>query len=338
MKKILILIIFIPYLLSAQENDTILIKDKAKSKFFATLYSSFNYSKSTLFPTSTGFRMPTALFGYKKNINDNISGTIILDVTRTTSSFMVYDTSGQVLPISYFEGSKYTAFLKMAEIKWDITPKWTFSAGLLLNSQYLTVQDKFWEHRYVEVTFQELNRFGMPADFGMRLTYKPNKKLKINAGVFNGDGPFKYQDESSSFLLSANLEYRPTESLILKVYYAKDFAGDVGSDKDVFSSFLGLKLKKLTVGLEYDYVKNLFYVLSDASGFSGFITYDFTEKIELFYRYDILSHLSSTVYQYNIAGLQFSPNEKFKISANYRYSDYIGVYYNQIYLNFGLKF
>ncbi|MEA3451702.1 MAG: hypothetical protein U9Q83_07340, partial [Bacteroidota bacterium] len=310
MKKILIILIFIPYLLLAQENDTTLIKDKVKNEFFATLYSSFNYSKSTLSPTSVGFRMPTALLGYKKNITDNIGGTIILDVTRTTSNFSVNDTNGLVLPVSYFEGSKYTAFLKMAEIQWDISPKWSFSVGLLLNSQYLTVQDKFWNHRYVEVTFQELNRLGMPADFGMRMTFKPNKKFKINVGVFNGDGPFRHQDEYSSFLLSANLEYRPTELIILKAYCAKDYAGNPSlHDKDVLSTFIGLKLEKLTVGLEYDYVRNLFYLLSNASGFSGFISYDFTKKFEFFYRYDIFNYLSSSSYKYNIVGLQFSPNE-----------------------------
>lgn len=334
-KSIFFLILILPLLGESQQTDTLKKAEQSKAIFFANLYSSFNYSKSDN-GISSGFAMPTALFGYSKKIAGKVSGTIILDVTRTTNNIIVLDSNNYALNVSYFEGSKYTAFLKVAEIKWDISSKFSFSAGQLLNTQYLTLQDKFWEHRYVEVTFQELNRLGMPADFGMRFTYTPNKKVKINIGAFNGEGPFRYQDSKSNFLFSGNIEYQPTTNFIIKTYYSDFFSGDKSlPNQGTLSLFLGYKNERLTFGLEYDRMNNQNFTTEKVKGFSGFAYYNFNKKIQVFYRYDYLSLNSILNYSYQIGGIQISPVENFTISANYRHKTLMNE--NMFFINLGLK-
>jgi len=324
-----------PFYLFAQKDSS-----KVQGDFFANIYSNFSYIKSEN-TYNSGFGMPTALFGYSRNISKKVTGTIIFDVTRTTNIFQITNPNGTIMNVSYFEGSKYTAFLKMAEIKWSISPKFTFSAGQLLNTQYLTLQDKFWEHRYVEVTFQELNRLGMPADFGMRLTFEPTNKLKLNVGAFNGEGPFRYQDENSNFLFSGNIEYKPFESVVLKAYYSEHFSNDsIMKNQGNLSLFLGYKIKKLTLGLEFDHVENQYFIPQFVTGFSGFVFYNFTEKFQIFYRYDFMSINSNFDISYHIAGIQFSPVKKFFFSLNFRYKKNYLLQFehqNMVYLNLGLK-
>ncbi len=336
MKKLLFLFLFIPVFVNAQKLDSLKSKQCSKGILFSNIYADFNYSKSDK-GINSGFGMPTALFGYTRKLGTKVSGTIIFDVTRTTSNIQVFDTNGTYFNVTYFEGSKYTAFLKMAEIKWNISPKLSLSVGQLLNTQYLTLQDKFWQHRYVEVTFQELNRLGMPADFGMRFCYKPTKKLKLFLSAFNGEGPFRHQDKNSNFLISTNIEYRPNKNIILKSYYSEYFCGDTTlRNQSTLSLFWGYRLNKITLGLEYDMIENEHFSATKVNGFSGFIFYDFTKKLQIFYRYDFLAVSSfSSDMMYHIVGLQYKPVDKFFVSVNYRYKTVNNE--KMFFLNFGLK-
>lgn len=134
----------------AQGIDSSKVADKGK--VFANIYPGFNYRFDENKPKA-GFILTTALLGYRRKLADKVTGTIIFDVTRTTNGIKVTDSTGNQLNISYFEGSKYTAFLKMAKVNWQFHEQVSLSVGQLLNTQYLTFQDKFWAHRYVEVTF-----------------------------------------------------------------------------------------------------------------------------------------------------------------------------------------
>jgi opacity protein-like surface antigen len=333
MKKLIFLLFIFPLIANAQTKDSLKTK---QGKIFANLYSSFNYQKSKS-GSSSGFGMSTALLGYTKTVKSKIKGTIIFDVTRTTNNIKVFDSTGTALQVNYFEGSKYTAFLKMAAIEWLICPKISISAGQLLNTQYLTFQDKFWQHRYVDVTFQEKNRFGMPADFGMQLNLNPYKNLKINIGAFNGEGPFRHQDPNSNFLLSFNIEFKP-KFFILKAYYAQHFCDNpaLQHDKHILSLFGGYKRDKLVLGLEYDLVRNANFMNINWQGFSSFAFYSLSDKWQIFYRFDYM--LETFQYRntaYHIAGIEYSPVKNLKISANYRYLSFDNT--NMIFLNIGLK-
>ena len=309
-----------------------------QGKLFVNLYPGVNYN-FTKTEHNTGFVMNTALLGYKRKLTGKISGVIIFDVTRTTNNIEVTDSNGTQMNVSYFEGSKYTAFLKMAQIKWQFHKKWSLAAGQLLNTQYLTLQDKFWAHRYVAVTAQEMYRFGNPADFGMRINWTPNKKISVFLGAFNGEGPFRHQDEHSDFLISSNIEYRPIKNLILKLYYSnqENYSADSLNDKNVIAGFVGFNHEKYRIGAEYSYIKNADFYNTSYSLISIFSYYNISKKYQIFARYDYVD--KSKILEYNsyyIAGVQYSPAKNFYIAANYRY--FSTNKNNMLYLNFGLKF
>ncbi len=320
---------------SAQKPDSTITNEKGK--LFANIYPGFNFRFDDNKPRA-GFVLTTALIGYKRKLAEKVTGTIIFDVTRTTNNIQVTDSAGNQLNVSYFEGSKYTAFLKMAEINWQFHEQFSLAVGQLLNTQYLTFQDRFWAHRYVEVTFQELNRFGAPADFGMRLKYKPSEKLAFYLGAFNGEGPFRKQDPEANFLASANIEYKPINELMLKFYYGNQSGiADSLNAKNIYSAFVGFDKKKYRLGFEYNYVQNADFYDTEWSGMSAFAYYLLNEQFELFYRYDYIE--KSAAYSdvsYQIAGVQYKPIENFFISTNYRYFSKGNA--SMVYLNFGLKF
>ncbi|MFH2141248.1 MAG: outer membrane beta-barrel protein [Bacteroidota bacterium] len=315
------------------------LKKHSPGLLFGNIYTGFYYGINENMIPKSAFDFTTGILGYCRSISDNVKGTIIYDVTRTTN-FNYADTSGIS---NYFEGSKYTAYLKMAQIDWRINKRIEFNVGQLLNEQYLTVQDKFWGYRYIAFTQQEINRMGMPADFGVRVkAYFLKEKLQFSLTACNGEGPFRYQDSKSKFLVSGNLEYRPNDKWILKVY------GDFQKPQDhtlierfVFSGFLGYKVDKLKIGAEFNEVINEKYIeYSHDIGISFYAAYSLSEKIDVLGRYDYIdkeSELPIGYYgQFIVGGIQYQPVKNFVTSLNIKHNEFYNYYL--ICANFGIKF
>jgi len=345
MKKagsIFLLLIFPFLFLEAQNSATIV--DKNKNQFvFGQIFADFKYNFNSEIKPVAAFRFNQGIIGYYHKISDKVSGKIMLDVTRTTNFTSTTDSMGRPLSYDYFEGSKYTAYLKMAEIKWELTDFFTFRFGQLLNTQYLTFQDQFWGFRYVETTMQEKFRLGMPADFGAQADFKIKDKLLYQVSVVNGEGPFRHQDEEGKFLFANNLQYYPVKGLTLKLY--ADYAPSpdtalISADKSVISFFAGYQKPKYRLGTEYSRVNN--YQFSEdksVDAFSLFGSVLLIEKFTLLLRWDHLNINASQKTEkidYFIGGLQYEPVEKFTTSLNYRYfsPDDLGI----ILASFGLKF
>jgi hypothetical protein len=337
MKKLIFVFIGILFTFKLISQDSIV---KSEDLFFKTikvfgnLHSGYYHGLNDNSVPKSAFIMPTALLGVSSQISKNVKTTLIYDVTRTTN-FAFTDSSGIT---GYFEGSKYTAYLKMAQIDWEIKPSIMLSVGQLLNEQYLTVQDKWWGHRYVDVTFQERNRFGMPADFGARLTYFYKEKILLSITAVNGEGPFRYQDDDGKHLFSANLQYTPNKKIMLKIYADMQESGGLNSEKRfVFSSFGGYKTEKLMFGAEYNLLNNSNFAELDYSGVSVYSGYYIKEKTELFARYDILSStLTNANMNYFIVGIQYKPASGYSIALNYRNNSH--TLEQAIFVNFGATF
>lgn len=323
------------FLLVAQVKDT--IEFKPQNILFANIYTKF-YATKYDGGQKVGFLFHTGLLGYMKQISKNVKGTIIFDVTRTTNAISITDSNNKLLNVSYFEGSKYTAYLKMAEIEWQFAKSLYFKAGQLLSTQYLTFIDKYWEHRYVEVTMQELYRFGNPADFGVQFSYVKPQKITCELGVFNGEGPFRHQDANSNFLVSANLQVNIIKPIVFKIYAARHFAGvDTLNNKDFLSVFAGWKNSSFTIASEFSIVNNADFVNQRWFGASFFAFYNVNTFWQLFYRFDYVK--KSATYSNNalhIVGVQLKPTESFFLSINYQNNRYLNE--NSIFLAIGLKF
>ncbi len=334
---LLILILGLSFSIKAQK-DSVSVITKPTHKVFANIYTAGYYNFDTKTPNA-GFELSTALLGYKFQYTNDLKFTLIYDVTRTTNGFSVKDTMGNNLPIYYFEGSKYTAFLKMAEIKWQFYDKFSLSAGQLLNEQYLTSQDKIWGHRYVLTTMQELFRMAMPADFGMRVEYKNKKTFALSLGANNGDGPFRHQDIHSVIEYTSNLELYLIKDLLIKTFVSLT-PSTYKTDEDlktVFSGFLAYQKAKYTLGTEYSYTDKVTFKDIHYSGVSAFLYYNITDKFELFGRYDYIDNSPIVNYEnVYIGGFQFKPEKNIYLSINYRY--WVKSEIQQLYFNLGAKF
>jgi hypothetical protein len=335
-------ILFLPLLLFPQSAQDI-SKDK-DSYAFGQIFTGFRYSFKDTYKPQAAFEFNQGIIGYFHQVSPKVSGKIMFDVTRTTNFSGVSDSTGQPMIVNdYFEGSKYTAYLKMAEIKWDINDNLTFRVGQLLNTQYLTFQDPFWGYRYIDVTFQEKFRLGQPADFGAQFDVKVKDKFLNQFSVVNGEGPFRHQDINGKFIFSNNIQVSPVKNLSLKIYGDYGPAIDTGTtygDRWVVSLFAGYKTARFRIGGEYDFVNNYNWTSGrDHSGFSVFGGWNFIGKFDVLARYDHLQIKTpgeAQTLDYYIVGLQYEPVKMFTTSVNFRYLSEGELPF--IYANFGLKF
>ena len=268
----------------AQDSIVKIKNVEIKHKLFGNIFSSYYTKLNGDIKPKSAFEMPTALLGYSATFDNKLKATLIYDVARTTNGISVTDTAGNPLSVTFNEGSKYTLFLKMAEIKYSPTDFLDLRMGQLLNTQYLTTQDKFWGYRYIYYTYQEVHRYGVPADFGAQVDLKYKDKVLNQISVTNGEGPFRHQDENGKFVYANNLEVYPIDGMILKLYADFSPASDTASvakDRSAISGFVGFKTDKFRVGAEYNKVFNYGYRQnSDYYGFSTFGSYTFNPNFD----------------------------------------------------------
>ncbi len=322
----------------AQTDTTLVSKPIEKHKVFAHIFTAAYYNFESKKPNA-GFELATGLLGYQYQKNDQLKLTIMYDVTRTTNAILVNDSNGTIQTVNYFEGSKYTAFLKMAEINWAFHPQWSLAVGQLLNEQYLTLQDKFWNHRYVMVTMQEYYRMGNPADFGFRVKYQNKKLGQISLGAVNGDGPFKHQDNYSLVEYTANAEWTSVPNLTIKAFTAyTPTLGQYTADYKLASTlFAAYRTTKLTLGIEYAWIENANYFNVNYSGLSGFGAYLVHPKWEVFARYDYINQALNTQSEnMALAGVQYQPESNLVMALNFR--TFWPSQIHQLYFSFGAKF
>lgn len=332
---VIVLIIISGQVLRAQTDTASTLE--FRQSFFANIFTAFYYSPGEKAVPGKGFEFSTGLFGYKAQWGDRATGTLIYDVYRTTDNIHVVDSNNNPLAVSYFRGSDYTGFLKMAQIDFRVNSWLEFSAGQLLNQQYLTYQDRFWGFRYISTTFQELYRFGAPADFGARVTFTPLNTLNISVGTVNGNGPFRMQSDDGNLQHLTNIEWAPFKGYIIKLF--ADHAPVSGRPaRNAISLFTGYKTTNWRLGFEANHVAN--HENKEENDLSGFSTYgalSVARGWNLLARHDyIIKSMALERAHYLIAGVEYEPYKGFYTSLNYRFLSKGDV--SWIYASFGAKF
>jgi len=311
-----------------------------EGKVFGRAYSMFYFAMDDAIKPKVGFQMFAGILGYEYTLNPKVSVGFMYDVTRTTN-FKYTDTSGIS---SYFEGSKYTAYLKMCQIKWNFAPKFSLMFGQMLSTQFLLTQDKWWGMRFIDVTAQEKFGFGMPADFGASLIYQPDNQFKFTASILNGEGPFRYQDDNSNFLYLVKAEYKPKEGYQLAAYFDYETVTPAAgkADKMNMALFAGYKINPWMVGAEVLYMKNAaFNDNLNRKLLSVYSSYKINSAFNLLARLDYGNLVSADPENryYLIGGLQYTLDSNYFMSINYRQANYLlnkDIPY--IYFNVGLHF
>ncbi len=318
-------------------NDT-LPPPKYSSSVWGNIFTAFYYIPGEKVMPGKGFELSTGLLGYRGQWGDKASATLIYDVFRTTDRIEVKDTSGNQLPVTHgFRGSDYTGFLKMAQIDYKINSWLDFSAGQMLNQQYLTFQDRFWGFRYIAYTFQEMNRFGAQADFGARFTLRPHKTLAVTVGSVNGNGPFRVQSADGVMQYFTNIEWTPVTGLMVKMF-ADHMPGNGAPHRDAYSFFAGYRTDGWRLGVEVSHVENhMNNEANDLSGTSVYGAWKVKEGWHLLARHDyIKKSMALENAHYMIAGVEYEPYKGFYTSLNYRYLSQGDISY--LFASFGTRF
>jgi hypothetical protein len=212
----------------------------------------------------------------------------------------------------------------------------SFDLGMI-NTHIWDVQEKIYGYRYILETEQDKDKFYSSGDLGVKATFKPFDKIEIHAGLYNGEGYKKIQDDYGVHKVSFDVVAKPIEGLTFKVYYdlmgKKDTLAEkiiTLEDQQIASLFLGYEKKDLfRLGLEYNTQLNSGNKADrQLNGISAYTAYIF-KKFELFGRYDQLSSntITGTIDPWNIAkdytfimgGVQYAPVKGFKMALNYRH-------------------
>jgi hypothetical protein len=312
MKNLLLFLgLFLASIASFSQNSNEEFKPSGDVQF--KVFWNYHTDMSENATQTSAFELQRAYFGYAYTFSDVVSAKVTLDVG---------DNSG---------GSAYTAYLKTAQLDWDVASSVKLSMGLIGMKQF-NDQEKFWGYRYIFKSFQDQNGYGSSADLGVNAEFELSKNLKANFLIANGEGYKKLQDEDGKQKFGGSLVFTPVEGLTTKIYV--DSQSSVDSDAlTTMSLFAGYKISNWRLGAEYNKLNNGKKYSSAAQdhnldGLSFYSTYEINDKVEIFGRFDQLSSntLSGESEAWNmskdgnqiIAGIQYLPVKGLSLSLNYQ--------------------
>lgn len=320
-------------------------------KAHGKIFFNYHYDMTKDVNKTSVFEIKRSYFGYKYAFSEKISAMITFNVGSVGA------------------GNAYTAYLKIAQLDWQVCSPLKLSFGQIGLKQY-NDQEKFWGHRYVYKSCQDEHQFGTSADAGINANIKLHKTAQVNISMLNGEGYKATQDDFGLHKIAANLVLTPVKGLLLKGYYDMkpskyetivDTLGNTevrdSSVISVICAFVGYNYKdKFRIGFEYNLLSGGKKYSSYAedhslSGISAYVTYIINKKFEVFGRFDQLSSntLNGTTDPWNyskdgsliITGFQFHPVKGVKVALNYQGWTYDNSDLNinpKVYVNFEYKF
>jgi len=293
------------------------IKGKAIVQVFGNLHSGFGSTKD-----DRGFELDRSYLGYEYKIGKQLSIKGVMDIGKSSD-------------VSDYQR---IAYIKNAMVTWK-TGNLTISGGLISTTQF-NYQEKAWGYRYIMKSFQDQYKFGSSADLGISAAYKFNDWISADAIIVNGEGYKKIQvNDGLNYGLGVTLT--PVKGLSARIYGGLN-EGSKEGQKNItnYALFLGYKNSKLSIGAEYNDMKNAGYVEdADKHGFSVYASGKLAKRTDIYARYDDLSAKSAYEESALLFGLQLKLGSYVKIAPNFRinmpkadgsdnlYSAYISCYF-----------
>ena len=334
MKKIYILfaiIVFSGSVLKAQEKEEFKPSGSPNAKIF------FNFHHDL--DETSAFDLQRAYLGYKYNMSENFTGSILMDVGSPEIS--VNDSTKAKTT------QEFTAFLKNAYIMYK-KDKLAIDAGMIGLKQ-MSQQEAYWGHRYVYKSFLDYSKMGTTADLGASVEYKVIDMLSLDFTVRNGEG-YKVMQSDNAYRSSLGWTLSPVKGLCIRGVY--DYLEKAEAQVTI-AHFVGYKNDKVSVGGEYNYQTNSGNKKDQTlSGFSVYGSYNITKVVQAFGRFDKLTSVkvNGATDNWNknndgsliIAGVQYKPIKNLDIALNYQGwlsdSDKEDSDKNYIYLNMQISF
>ena len=265
MKKIILLLssaLFISFIATAQ-NGTPSVK----------IFSNFNYDMSAEEGENAfkEFELKRAYLGYSYKIDENFSTKIIFDVGSNSA------------------GSEYTAFLKIASLKWKASNNLVLNLGMV-GTKNFKFMEKSWGKRYIEKSAQDRYKWANAADAGVTADYKISKRFSIDAQILNGEGYKKTQSSNGLLRGGLGITYNVNENLKLRLHQdisPRNSYDEMSESQIITSAAIAYSTENMTIGAEIDKMENKDNVMnSEQEMMSIYGAYNISNNYTIFARYD----------------------------------------------------
>lgn len=267
------------------------------------VFSNFNYDMSSEEKEVAfkEFEIKRSYLGYSYQIDDNFSTKITFDVGNNN------------------EGSSYTAFLKIASLKWKTSDKLTMYVGMV-GTKNFKFTEKSWGRRYIEKAAQDKYKWANSADLGVTANYKINGNLAIDAQILNGEGYKKEQDDSGLFRGGLGITYKISTNLALRLHQdiiPRSTYTDTTDSQHISSASLAYSGTNLSLGYEASLMQNADNIIADEekSLMSIYGSYKLNQDYTLFARYDDATETANEG-SYTIYGIERQMTKGVKVALN----------------------
>ena len=265
------------------------------------IFSNFNYDISTEEGEQEfkEFELKRAYLGYSYNIDEKFSTKITFDVGSNSS------------------GSAYTAFLKIAALKWSASENLNLNFGMV-GTKNFKFMEKAWGRRYIAKSAQDKYKWANSADLGLTADYKISDNIIIDAQVLNGEGYKKTQASNGLFRGGLGITYK-IGNISLRANHdisPRSSYDDSSASQTITTAAIAYSTDNLTIGAEQNIMQNAGSVLdSEKQLMSVYGAYNIAEKTKVFARYDDASETTQAG-SYSVYGIERKMTKGVTIALN----------------------
>ena len=257
---------------------------------FAKIFFNFNYDMSSENDADDfkAFEIKRSYLGYSHKIDDKFSTKITFDVGSNSA------------------GSSYTAFLKIAALKWNTSDNLTLNFGMVGTKNY-KFMEKTWGRRYIQKSALDKYKWANSADAGVTADYKFNDQITIDAQILNGEGYKNTQSSSGFFRGTIGLIYKVTDNLSVRV--SQDISprssyDEMSKNQTITTAALAYSSNTMTLGAETNMMNNVANVKDNEEELmSIYGAYKISNNYTLFARHDDAFETSNSG-KYTVYGVE----------------------------------
>ena len=266
------------------------------------IFSNFNYDMSTEDGEDAfkEFEIKRSYLGYSYKIDDRFSTKITFDVGSNSA------------------GSAYTAFLKIASLKWKTSDKLTLNLGMV-GTKNFKFMEKAWGRRYIEKSAQDKYKWANSADVGFTADYKISNNLTLDAQVLNGEGYKKIQSDDGLFRGGVGVTYNAGNNLSIRLHQdisPRSTYDDMHENQRITTAAIAYTTDKMTLGAEMDRMENIDNIVDTEQEMMSFYgAYKMSDKYTFFARHDDASETNQEG-SYTIYGIERKVAKGVTIAVN----------------------
>ena len=203
-------------------------------------------------------------------------------------------------------GSSYTAFLKIASLKWKASEKLSVNFGMV-GTKNFKFMEKTWGRRYIEKSAQDKYKWANSADAGVTADYKLSKRISLDAQILNGEGYKKTQSANGLFRGGLGMTFKVMNNLSLRVHHdvsPRSTYDDMSESQTITAAAIAFSTDNITIGLEKDIMHNIDNVKDTEQDMTSMYgAFKVSENYTVFARHDDASQTNQEG-SYSIYGVE----------------------------------